>query len=1106
MTAMRPTDPRLRRQLGVARRPLLLVGASGVLGALLMVAQAFVVTSLVLAVVHGHAVLGWAVAVAAVFMARGLVGWLSDVAAARAAGLVGVSLRRQVVTALLGGGGSGASSGALSVLATRGVSAAEPYLTRYLPALVLAGVLPVVTLVALVVMDPGSALIVVVTLPLIPIFGILVGLATRDRATAQWSTLQTLSGHFLDVVRGLPTLVAYRRAKAQSEVIRRVTDAYRVRTLETLRIAFLSSAILELVATISVALVAVTVGIRLASGHLGLHTALVVLLLAPEAYWPLRRVGTEFHAAAEGVATFEAVADLDASPGRAGASAHGDPAESALVHQPVRAPLHVEGVSVTYPDRLWPALAEVSLDLPATGVTAVVGPSGCGKSTLLRVLAGLTPPSSGRVRLGSMPWGAEEWRDQVALLPQRPVFVQGTVADNLRLAATGATDRDLWDALARVRLDARIRALPGGLDADLAEDGRSLSAGERARLALARVLLADRPWVLLDEPTAHLDPATERIIAETVVELGRTRGVVLVAHRASLVAVADRVAEIAPPAVVEPAAAPATARPGPARPEGRVEEPRGPGRAQGRLWTAAVLGGLSSASGVALTALAGWLIVRAAAMPGVLALTVAMVGVRTFGLARPVLGYVERLRAHDAALRLLAATRVGVYDALVPLVPGALGRRRGDLLTAIVDDADTVLDRELRVRLPVRAYVVTAVIAVAATAALDLRAGAVTAALCLAVTAAYPIARRRAAAAESRLVADRAALADTVVEATQAADELVMWRAEERILGRVDEAGRAMAQASASTARGLGAARAWVLTAAGLAVAAVALLLRDPVAGGDLGGPVFALLLLTPLALAEPAATLADAGAAQARARAAQERLDDLLHRAPAVTDPAAPRPVPEGTDLHAHVTARFGATTVLDGLDLTVAPGEKVAVVGPSGSGKSTLAALLLRHRDPDEGAVALAGTDLRDLALDGLRERLGQVDDDPHVFASTVVENVRLARPAATDAEVEQSLRESRLGPWLDGLPQGLDTRLGDGGSAVSGGERARLAIARARLADLPVLVLDEPVAHLDSSLAEAIAGDVLGSDRSVVWISHAAAGLDLAHRIIALGSEDG
>ena len=306
---MRPTDARVRRQLAPARRPLAWVLASGVVGSLLLVAQAFSVAGLVVAVVGGDGVGGPAALVLAVLVARSLVSWVGDVAAARAAATVGTDLRRRAVAATLDGRTT-APTGEVSVLATRGVAAAEPFLTRYVPALVLACVLPLVALATISILDPLSGLIVLVTLPLVPVFGILVGQATEDRARSQWWALASLSGHFVDVMRGLPTLVAFRRAEGQSAAIRAYTDRYRRRALRTLRLAFASSAVLELVATLSVALVAVTVGLRLAEGNLELRTALVVLLLAPEAYWPLRRVGAEFHAAAEGAATFEAACGL----------------------------------------------------------------------------------------------------------------------------------------------------------------------------------------------------------------------------------------------------------------------------------------------------------------------------------------------------------------------------------------------------------------------------------------------------------------------------------------------------------------------------------------------------------------------------------------------------------------------------------------------------------------------------------------------------------------------------------------------------------------------------------------------------------------------------
>ncbi|MCD4526788.1 thiol reductant ABC exporter subunit CydD [Nocardioides sp. cx-173] len=1094
---MRPTDPRLRPYLAPATRPLIGVVASGVVGAVLVIAQAWAVTGLVVAVVRDEALTRWTVAVLALFAARALVSWSSDVLSARAAAKVGDHLRESVVRVVLQRNaactGVG-SSGELSVLATRGVAAAEPYLTRYLPAAVLAFVLPLLTLVVIATQDRWSALIVALTLPLVPVFGALVGLATRDRAQEQWAAMAALSGHFVDVVKGLPTLVAHRRARAQSARIAWVTDRYRRASQATLRLAFASSAVLELVATLSVALVAVVIGVRLAHGDVGLETALFVLLLAPEAYWPLRRVGAEFHAAAEGVATFEAVTELlESAPEETPSTSYG---EGDLV---------VGDLSVTYPGRTQPALAELSTIVPARGVTVVTGPSGCGKSTLLAAVAGLVP-TEGSVTIGGTPVGPG-WRDQVAWLPQRPVLLAGSVADNLRLAAPDASDDALWAALEQVALAERVRLLPGGLDAPVSEDGGSLSAGERARLTLARVVLAARPWVLLDEPTAHLDELTERVIADTIVSLGRTSAVLVVAHRPAVVALADHVLTLTRPAT---AAAPAPA------PETRAARRRQPALAPAddeveparpaALWTSVALGSLASASGVALTATAGWLIVQASTQPPVLTLLVAVVGVRLFGLARPVLRYAERLRSHDTALRMLAERRVRVYDAIVPLVPGRLGRRRGDVLTSIVDDVDSVVDRELRVRLPILGYVGVVVLTTLVTAlVLPAAVPVVVATALVGGGAGFALARLGAGRRERSAVGLRAELSAAVVESAQVATELVMWGAAEAAVDRVSRIGRRLTGAGVRSARWLGAARGAVLVSSGAGVAAMAWLATPAVAEGRLSAPMAALLVLVPLALAEPATMVADAGALSARTDAAAARLRLLDRRTPAVRDTVC-HPLPESSAVTVReVSVGWDAEPCVEGLSFDLAPGDRVAVTGPSGSGKSTLAALMLRFLDPSSGEVALGGEPLDHLALDDVRRRVGLVDDDPHLFATTLVENVRLARPSASDDEVEVALRRARLGPWLDALPEGLDTWLGDGHAQVSGGERARLAVARSILADQPVLVLDEPTAHLDHATAVELAAEVLGAPdgRSVLWITHEPVGLDLVDRTVELGS---
>jgi ATP-binding cassette subfamily C protein CydCD len=1181
MFHVKPIDPRLLRYARTTRLFLIAVVGLGAVGAGLVIAQAMLIAEIVvgafqhdLTAAELRAPLLLLVAVAC---GRGLVGWLTELAAHRASAAVKSELRGRLLeraTALGPGWLGGQRTGSLVTLATRGIDALDDYFSRYLPQLGLAVVVPVAVLVRIVTEDWVSAAIIVVTLPLIPVFMMLIGWVTQSRMDRQWRLLSRLSGHFLDVVAGLPTLKVFGRAKAQAESIRRITGEYRQATLRTLRIAFLSSFALELLATLSVALVAVTIGMRLVHGDMALYDGLVVLVLAPEAYLPLRQVGTQYHAAAEGLAAAEDVFAVLETP---------EP-ERGSRPVPMSGALSFEGVTVRYPGRSADAVSDVGFTVEPGETVALVGPSGAGKTTLLDVLLGFVRPAEGRVRIGGTDLAGLDlarWHAQVTWVPQRPHLYATTIAENVRLARPDADDTAVRQALRDAGALAFVEELPQGLETVLGEDGAGLSAGQRQRLALARAFLADRPVLLLDEPTAALDGATEAEIVAAVRRLARGRTVLLVVHRPALLEVADRVVRLAEPAAsvpvqmraepiapvparkraklaapvpaqvraesTAPAPAPAPVQvraepavPAPARIRTGVSAPAAapfeesvsadtalPGTGalagggslgrvralaaarRGRLALALLLGSLALGSAVGLMATSGWLISRASQQPPVLYLMVAVTATRAFGIGRAVFRYAERLVSHDAVLRMLADTRVAVYRRLERLAPAGLRRsRRGDLLTRLVTDVDALQDYWLRWLLPAGAAAVVSAASVGFTAWLLPQAGAVLAAGLLAAGVGVPlvtgfVARR----AERRLAPARGLLATRVTDLLTGTAELTVAGA---LPARAAEARRAdrtltriASRAATATALGDG------LTAliCGLTVAAASLVGAQAVADGRLTGVAMAVVALTPLAAFEAVLGLPLAAQYRQRVRRSVERVYEVLDAPEPVREPAAPRPAP-ATPFPLVVkglAARHPGQDreALAGLDLTLVRGRRIAVVGPSGSGKTTLAQVLLRFLDADAGAYTLAGVDARALAGDDVRRLVGLCAQDAHLFDSSVRENLLLARKDATEAELRDALARARLLDWAEGLPDGLDTLVGEHGARLSGGQRQRLALARALLADFPVLVLDEPAEHLDLPTADALTADLLAATegRTTLLITHRLAGLQDVDEVIVL-----
>ncbi|MFE6094396.1 thiol reductant ABC exporter subunit CydD [Streptomyces massasporeus] len=1124
---MKPIDPRLLRYARATRVFLVAVVALGAVGAGLVIAQAMLIAEVVVgAFQHRMAVsdLGTPLLLlTAVAVGRALVGWLTELAAHRAGAAVKSELRGRLLerSAELGPGWlSGQRTGSLVSLATRGVDALDDYFSRYLPQLGLAVVVPVAVLARIVTEDWVSAAIIVGTLPLIPVFMVLIGWATQSRMDRQWRLLSRLSGHFLDVVAGLPTLKVFGRAKAQAESIRRITGAYRQATMRTLRIAFISSFALELLATISVALVAVTIGMRLVHGEMDLYIGLVILVLAPEAYLPLRQVGAQYHAAAEGLAAAEEVFEVLETPVPASGSAAVP--EGAL---------SFEGVTVRYPGRSADAVSNVSFGVEPGETVALVGPSGAGKSTLLSVLLGFVRPAAGRVRVGDVDLAdadLRQWHSRIAWVPQRPHLYAGTIAENVRLARPGADDDSVRRALRDAGALDFVDALPEGVDTALGEDGAGLSAGQRQRLALARAFLADRPVLLLDEPTAALDGATEAEVVAAVRHLSAGRTVLLVVHRPALLEVADRVVRLEEPETTAALpVAPVVARGAGTRsdevevrvPAEPVEEPASgdvlarvramSGARRGRLGLALLLGSLALGSAVGLMATSGWLISRASQHPPVLYLMMAVTATRAFGIGRAVFRYAERLVSHDAVLRMLADTRVAVFRRLERLAPAGLRRvRRGDLLSRLVADVDALQDYWLRWLLPAGAAVAVSAASVGFTAWLLPEAGAVLAAGLLAAGAGVPlitgaVARR----AEHRLAPARGVLATRVADLLTGTAELTVAGALPARTARTREADgvltRIASRAATATALGDG------LTAliSGLTVTAAALVGAQAVAAGRLDGVTMAVVVLTPLAAFEAVLGLPLAVQYRQRVRRSAERVYEVLDAPEPVREPERPRQAP-GSPFPLVVTgltARHAGQDrdALAGLDLTLEEGRRIAVVGPSGSGKTTLAQALLRFLDAQAGSYTLAGVDAYGLRGDDVRGLVGLCAQDAHLFDSSLRENLLLARKDAGEEHLRAALDRARLLDWADSLPDGLDTLVGEHGARLSGGQRQRLALARALLADFPVLVLDEPAEHLDLPTADALTADLLAATtgRTTLLITHRLAGLEAVDEVIVL-----
>ena len=1144
---MKPVDPRLLRYAPAAR---LYLGAS----ALIALAQtavtigfAWLLAEAITAVAEGRAVSPASLGgLAGIVLARGLLLWASEAWGSRAAAQTGAQLRSALLEAIGRRGPEWLgrrNQAALAVTAGHGLDALDPYFARYIPQLVLTAIATPLIVLAMWWQDWPSGVTATATRPLIPLFLILIGIATRTVQRRQLRILQQLAARFADTVQGLATLRLFGREHRAAARMRETAEQYRRETMRVLRYSFLSGFALELLSSLAVAIIAVAVGFRLLAGDMALGPGLFVLLLAPEAFLPLRQVGVQFHAAAEGVAATEdvlAVLDEDAAEaarGRAapsrvasqGRAAGASPAaaETATADAPeagatgtgsAEAGLVVDAVSVR-------GLPRVSFSARPGEVVLIEGPSGAGKSSLLAALRGASA-FEGRIRLDGADVRPGDPTPWLAWSGQRPGLVRDTIAGNVALG-------DDRPDPARVRAALAAAGAPA-LDPDqaLGVQGAGLSGGQAQRVAVARALYrlgAGARVLALDEPSSALDAETEAALWRSLRSCADAGAIVLlVSHRRTARAVADVVVEVAPPegreaaraassaepassADVAPAAEPTSASPTPEA----ATEPGLPAEAapfdtsvRGLLGAAMPAGArfapallseiLSAAAAVCLLLVSAWLIVSASLVDSLVPLSVAVVGVRFFAVSRAVFRYLERLTGHDAALRRLADLRAGIVRRLIPFSPAGLGRTdRGAVLSALVDDVENLQNLPLRVVQPLLTGVVVAVVAVGATAFVS-PAAALSLAVCLlaAVVVAIVAAGILGDRAEREISTRRAVLAGALTDQLASMDVLLAYGVEDRARERVRAADAALRRAVTRAALAQSLSSAVVSVAAG-AASIVALAVAVPgLPGGAVDAPWFAVAVLLPMAVFDVFGAVPQAASAWRSVRASAQRIHDVL---PAEVPPAvrgdegdaalvpATRPGIRLRGLRA--SWPDADRPALDGVDLEVRPGERVLITGASGAGKSTLAAVLVGFLRFD-GEYGLGGVDAGRVPGPELRRIVGLCEQSPQLFDEDIRQNLLFARDTATDAELMAVLERVGLGAWTRERG-GLDARVGERGALVSGGQAQRIALARALLRGFPVLILDEPTAGVDPATSDALLHDLLGAagDQTVVLISHVA-----------------
>lgn len=1045
-------------------------------------------------------------------------------------------------------------------LLTDGLEQVDAYVARYIPQILYAIMIPLIMGIAIVDALPIIGIILVVTVPLIPFFMILIGKQADRLNKEQWERMSFLSGHFLDVLQGITTLKLFGRAKDQIKVIGRLSEEFKDSTLRVLRVAFLSALVLELVSTISTALIAVYLGLTLLDGEISFFSAFFILLLAPEFYTPFRQLGAAFHTGMAGktsILKYEEFMNRQPSLPIGGQS---------QLKGKVQA-IEIKDLTFTYEDSE-NGVQHISLVAKRNFPIMLVGESGAGKSTIAHIIGGFLTAPKGSVTIDGLDLcdiDIEWWRQQITYVSQHPHIMKGTLREVLSFGMD-VSDKEILDACKEVQLLDVISRHADGLDAVIGEGGLGLSGGERQRVALVRAFLRKGQVLILDEVTAHLDVKTEAIISSAIKRLMDNKIVIIIGHRlqtmhwastlyvlkhgriiqqgsyAKLLSVdgyfkdlvtsglgefsstieeqlkteksfsLEHREEIDPSICVDNQDAYVLGQDTIQTPEVSTSKTGIQGwkllftvlsPAKWSLVLALIFTFLTVFMNVGLLTVSAWLLASAALQPGLTYLSLAIVGVRFFGVSRAVCRYFERYTSHRMAFQGLYGLRIWFYAHLEPLAPAILKRfGAGDMLGRIMGDIEVLQFFYLRTLIPPAAAIALTILVAYGVSTIDnsLVAPIVLAALVLGLAlplGVYAHNKQSLTAIGPQQGEYKSLLSDTM----DSLEDVISYGNEQLVYDRIQHMMSTIDANKGIIERGMNLGNTLFLGGVQITVVIVAILAANALTGAW-ASVMVAVAAIGTQAWFEALQPMIAAVHHGAESKVATSRLTALAHEPIPVVEPNAPKPFNANREItFSDVSFGYDAyRRIYEHLRLDIKQGQSVAIVGASGSGKTTLFNMLERLYDYG-GSIYVGDVELKDISIDTWRNALGTITQDTYIFHASFEDNIRLARPDASATDLERAIDRASLRSVVDRLLVGLNTIVGSGGHGLSGGERQRVALARLFLRNPQIVLLDEPLEGLDQVTRKALHRDLMEyvKDKTCLYITHQLEGLEQMDRIL-------